>query len=59
MKVCIEMTFELLTKSLSDTFILYTGVATSLQTEVLNSLWNISKQDAENTVNILWAYGLV
>ena len=26
---------------------------------MLNNLWGISKQDAENTVNILWAYSLV
>ena len=61
-KACIEMTLELLTKSLSNkikTLILFTGVGTSLQTELLYSLWNISKQAAEDTVDVLWAYGLV
>ena len=61
-KACIEMTLELLTKSLSDkikSLILYTGIGTSLQTAVLNILWNISKQEAEETVDVLWAYGLV
>ena len=61
-KACIEMTLELLTKSLSDkikTLILWTGIGTSLQTALLNNLWNISKQEAEDSVNILWAYGLV
>ena len=61
-KACIEMTLELLTKSLSDkikSLILWTGIGTSLQTAVLNNLWNISKQEAEDTVDILWAYGLV
>ena len=61
-KACIEMTLELLTKSLSDkikSLILWTGIGTSLQTAVLNNLWNISKQEAEYTVDILWAYGLV
>ena len=61
-KACIEMTLELLTKSLSDkikTLILYNGIGTSLQTAVLNNLWNISKQEAEDTVDVLWAYGLV
>ena len=61
-KACIEMTLELLTKSLSDkikTLILWTGIGTSLQTAVLNNLWNISKQEAEDTVDVLWAYGLV
>ena len=61
-KVCIEMTLELLTKSLSDkikTLILWTGIGTSLQTAVLNNLWNISKQEAEDTAKELWAYGLV
>ena len=61
-KACIEITLELLTKSLSDKIkilILYTGIGTSLQIAVLNNLWNISKQEAENTVDVLWAYGLV
>ena len=61
-KACIEITLELLTKSLSDkikTLILWTGIGTSLQTVVLNNLWNISKQEAEDTVDVLWAYGLV
>ena len=61
-KACIEMTLELLTKSLSDkikSLILWTGIGTSLQTAVLNNLWNISKQEAKDTVDVLWAYGLV
>ena len=61
-KACIEMTLELLTKSLSDkikTLILWTGVGTSLQTAVLNNLWNISKHEADDTVDELWAYGLL
>ena len=61
-KACIEITLELLTKSLSDkikTLILYNGIGTSLQTAALNNLWNISKQEAESTVDVLWAYGLV
>ena len=61
-KACLEITLELLTKSLSDkikTLILFIGIGTSLQTAVLNNLWNISKQEAEDTVDVLWAYGLV
>ena len=61
-KACIEITLELLTKSISDkikTLILWTGIGTSLQTVLLNNLWNISKQEAEDTVDVLWAYGLV
>ena len=61
-KACIEITLELLTKSSTDKIkilILYTGIGTSLQTAVLNNLWNISKQEAEDTVDVLWAYGLV
>ena len=56
------MTLELLTKSLSDkikTLILWTGIGTSLQTALLNNLWNVSKQEAEGSVDELWAYGLV
>ena len=61
-KACIEITLELLTTSLSDKLkmlIIWTGIGISLQTAVLNNLWNISKQEAEHTVDILWAYGLV
>ena len=61
-KACIEITLELFTKSLSDkikSLILWTGIGTSLQTAVLNNLWNISKQEAKDTVDVLWAYGLV
>ena len=61
-KACIEMTLELLTKSLSNkikTLILWTGIGTSLPTTVLNNLWNISKQEAQDSVDVLWAYGLV
>ena len=61
-KACIETTLELLTESLSDkikTLILWTGIGTSLQTAVLNYLWNISEQEAEDAVDVLWAYGLV
>ena len=61
-KACIEMTLELLTKSLSDkikTLILWTGIGISLQTALLNNLWNVSKQEALDSVDVLWAYGLV
>ena len=61
-KACIEITLEILTKSLSDKIkmlIFKNGIGTSLQTGVLNGLWNISKQEAEDSVNALWAYGLV
>ena len=61
-KACIEITLELLTKSLSDKIkilILYTGIGTSLQIVILNILWRISKQETEETVDALWAYGLL
>ena len=61
-KACIEITLESLTKSTTNklkTIILWTGIGTSLQTVLLNNLWNISKQEAEDTVDVLWAYGLV
>ena len=61
-KACIEMTLELLTETLSHkikSLILYTGIGTSLQIAVLNRLWNISKQEAEYTVDVLWGYGLI
>ena len=39
--------------------VLWNGIGTSLQVAVLNDLWSISKQEAEETVDALWAYGLV
>ena len=61
-KVCIDMTLTLLEKSISDrikVLILYNGIGTSLQKAVLNILWNVSKLEAQNTVDALWAYGLI
>ena len=61
-KACIEMTLELLTKSLSDKIkklILFTGIGASLPKALLNYLWEVSKQEAEDSVDVLWAYGLV
>ena len=61
-KACIEITLELLTKPLSDkikTLILWNGIGTLVQTAILNNLWNVTKQEAEDTVDVLWAYGLV
>ena len=62
-KACVETTFELLpNKVISDhlkSLILWTGIGTSLHTAVLHALWNTSKQEAEETVDVLWAYGLV
>ena len=61
-KACIEITLDSLTESSSNklkSLILYTGIGTSLQIAVLNILWNVSKQEAEDTIDILWTYGLV
>ena len=61
-EACIEITLELLTKSLSEKIkllILWTGIGTSLQTAVLKTLWNISKQNAEEALDVLWHYGLI
>ncbi|XP_065914506.1 uncharacterized protein [Dysidea avara] len=61
-RVCIDVTLELLTKSLSDkikSLILYTGIGTSLLKTVLDSLWNISKEEAKDAIDLLWSYGLV
>ncbi|XP_065907106.1 uncharacterized protein [Dysidea avara] len=61
-QVCINVTLELLTRPLSDklkSLILYSGIGTSIATVALHSLWNISKQEAEDTSDLLWAYGLL
>ena len=61
-KACIGATLELLEKSLIDkikTLVLWTGIGTSLQTAVLNNLWNISKREAQGTVDKLRNYGLI
>ena len=61
-KSCIEVTLDLLTKSLSEkikSLLLWTGIGTSLQTAVLHNLWNIPEEEATDMVDLLWAYGLV
>ena len=61
-KCCLGVTLELLTKSLSDrmkSLILCNGIGSSLQTAVLNTLWNITEHEANSSTNMLWAYGLV
>ena len=61
-KVCIEITLELLKEPLSHRIkilILYNGIGTSALTALLNNLWNISNYEAEDTIDTLWAYGLV
>ena len=61
-KACIELSLELLAKPFLDRIkwlLLFIGMGTSLQTAVLSDLWKISKQEAEDTVETLWAYGLV
>ena len=61
-KACIEITLQLLTNSISDKMkmlILHIGIGTSIQTDVLNNLWNTSKQEAAEIVDVLWGYGLV
>ena len=61
-KACIEVTLELLKQPVSEKFkilILWTGIGTSLQKVVLKDLWNISEQEAADSVDKLWAYGLI
>ena len=61
-KVCIEVTLQLLTDTLSNklkALILFIGIGTSLATAVLHCMWSSSKQEAKNVVDTLWAYGLV
>ena len=61
-KSCIEITLELLQKSVSDrlkSLILWTGIGAPLETAVLGFLWKVSSQEANHTVEVLWMYGLV
>ena len=61
-KVCIEITLELLPKSLTDrikALIVYTGIGNKLQVALLHHLWNVSEQESEDTTDKLWACGLV
>ena len=61
-KACIEITLELLSKSLLDklkSIILYNGFGTPLPAAFLKNLLSISKQEAEDALDILWAYGLI
>ena len=61
-KVCIEVTLELLMKLISDklkTIILYNGIGTSFPKDALHCLWDVSKQQASEAIDTLWDYGLV
>jgi len=61
-KVCVDLTLELLTEALSDkikSLILWTGIGTSVQKAVLHNLWSTSEYEAKEIVDTLWAYGLV
>jgi len=61
-KICIDVTLDLLTKSLSDKIkmlIVWNGIGTSLQTAVLHNLWDTTEYEARDIVDTLWAYGLV
>ena len=61
-KACIEITLELLTNSMSDNFkslTIWSGIGYPLQTAVLHTLWDISKEQAQDVLDTLWNYGLV
>ncbi|XP_065894615.1 uncharacterized protein [Dysidea avara] len=61
-KFCIEVTLDLLTKTLSNkikSLILWTGIGTSLPTVVLQNLWKVTEFEARDSIDQLWAYGLV
>jgi len=61
-KICIELTLEYLTQNESDdfkTFVLTTGVGNSLPVNVMHCLWNVSKEEAKEKIDILWAYGII
>ena len=59
---CIKVTLELLKNPMPDrikSLILYTGVGTSLPTALLKELWKISESEANETLDVLGAYGLI
>ena len=61
-KACINVTLQLLTKSVSDkmkSLILWTGIGSSLQTAVLHHLWKVDELEASDIVDKLWTNGLV
>ena len=61
-KICIEVTLQLLTKSLSDktkSLLLFTGIGASIEIDLLHCLWDVSEQEARNAIDVLWAYGLL
>ena len=60
--ICIDTTLELLPKEILDkyiTLILYTGIGGCFPKAATQSLWNTSDLQAKNSVNTLYAYGLV
>lgn len=60
-QVCIEATLELLGSLLNrlKSLVLWAGIRTSVLNTALHIIWNISKQDAKETVDGLWAQGIL
>ena len=61
-KAYIDVTFDLLTKLILNrmtSLVSWAGIGTPLETVILSTLWNISKKEAENTVDLLYTYGLI
>lgn len=59
---CVKATLEILDPEISNhlkTLILWNGIGTSLQLDVLHYLWATTESEAKETANILWTYGLL
>ena len=61
-KACIDVTFDLLTKLMLNrmtSLVSWTGIGTPIETAILSTLWNISRKEAEDTVDLLCTYGII
>ena len=61
-KVCMGVTLDLLeadAKKKLKVLVLWNGIGTSLQKNILHYLWDNAEWEATDTINMLWTYGLV
>jgi len=61
-KVCIDASLELLSTRIANrlkSFVLWTGIGTTLASGLLHTLWKISVLEADATIKELWSFGLV
>ena len=65
-KACIDLTLDFFAEQQMEqhthrlkSLILDTGIGSSLPSSILHLLWNVNKQQGQDTIDKLWSYGLL